>query len=307
MKDFSHLFVPNEVSLRLSQYYAKVCSRCGGMCCSYNISPINHNVSLDYNMNEDNIMVLRKALILQKDFRIKFFKNVIRSLKYFSKKGFGKGLLKYVRDNKYSLRAIVKAYRRINEAIDEHNAAVTRDDLLDMGNRSVSDCLFLIPGFGCILGEHRPFTCLTAFRRCFGELELNEYVESRVHRVEDEDELLDYLREDFRLGEHTLPRVIIGGAPGFREKVERMATGRKMAEVGALSNFQLAVLCDFITFPFSKPHECIADRIEQKKFYILKKIKDSPVITLADSITAGGGDDSFDFGLDYVEVFEIKG
>lgn len=307
MKDFSHILNPNETSLKLSQYFAKVCGKCGGMCCSYNISPIDHNFSLSYNLNEDNIVVLRKALILNRDYRMKFFRNVLRSLKYFARKGFGQGLPHYVKANKFSLRAIVKAYRIINKRIDAHNAAVLKDDPLDMNYRTISDCLFLIPRFGCILGEHRPFTCVTAFRRCFTELELSQYVESRVHRVKDEAELLEYLREDFRLGEHTLPRVIIGATQDFKKKAALLATGKKTASVGVLTYFQLAVLCDFITFPFSKPHECIEDRIEQNKFYIMKKIKDPPSLTFADSLTLCISDNSFDFGLDYVEVFEIVG
>ncbi len=307
MKDFSHILNPNEASLELSQYFAKVCGKCGGMCCSYNISPIDHNFTLSYNLNEDNMVVLKKALILSKDYRIKFFRNVIQSLKYFEKKGFGKGLPDYVRTNKFSLRAIVKAYRLINKRIDAYNAAILRDDPLDMNYKVINDCLFLIPRFGCILGEHRPFTCVTAFRNCFVELELSRYVESRVHKVNDERELLKYLREDFRLGEHTLPRVIIGGSSDFIKKATLLATGKKTASVGDLTDFQLAVLCDFITFPFSKPHKCIEDRIEQSKFYIMKKIKEPPSLTFADSLTFGVSDNSFNFGLDYVEVFEIVG
>lgn len=238
---------------------------------------------------------------------MKFFRNVMRSLRYFAKKGFGQGLLTYVKASKFSLRSIVKAYRKINERIDAHNAAVIKDDPLDMGYRTINDCLFLIPRFGCILGEHRPFTCVTAFRKCFTELELSQYVRSRVHRVNDEEELLEYIYEDFRLGEHTLPRVIIGGSPNFREKAASLAAGKKTTSVGDLTYYQLAVLCDFITFPFSKPHESIEDRIDHRKFYLMKKIKDPPLLTFADSLTEGIADNSFDFGLDYVEVFEIVG
>lgn len=307
MKDFSHILNPDEAAIKQSQYYAQVCGRCGGMCCTYNISPIDHKFPLSYNLNEDNIVILKKALILNRDFRLKFFRNVIRSLRYFSKKGFGRGLLKYVKANKFSLRAIVKAYRKINQQIDAHNKEVTKDDPFDLCYRSFTDCLFLIPGFGCILGEHRPFTCVTAFRKCFSELELFSYVESRVHKVKEECELLEYLREDYRLGEHTLPRVIIGASQDFINKASLLTAGKKTACVGDLTYFQLAVLCDFVTFPFSKPVESIKDRIDPDKFYIMKKIKDPPLLTFADSLNMGVSDNSFDFGLDYVEVFEITG
>ena len=305
MKDFSELFTSNESSKKLSQYFSSVCGKCKGMCCTYNMSPVDHNYSLKNNLTDDTVIILKKALILSKDYRKRFFTNVSRSLRYFEKKGYGKGLLDYVKRNKYSLKTIFKAYRLINEKIERYNEEAEKAYASGGDYDPINDCLFLIPGWGCIMEEYRPYTCITAFRKCFKKLDLFDFVESKINDIKNPELLGQYLKEDFRIDEHTLPKIIIGASHEQKKTILKLIRGKKTTSTGELTYKQLALLADFITFPFMKPPECLKGMINQAVFYIFKKIKDPPPITFVESITPGEKDDSFEFGLDFVQVFKI--
>jgi len=305
MKDFSDILARNESSKKLGEYFAKICGKCGGMCCSYNISPISNYMPLSFVMSDENIIVLRKALILHRDFRKRFFRNLRSSLAYFRKRGFGKGLYNYIKRNKFSLLSIVKAYRRMCRRIDVHNEQVTREDIYDLEGRGINDCILLIPGRGCILEEYRPYTCVIAFRKCFRKLDLFDFVKSSILYA-NEKMLMEYLWHDFRLGEEARPKIIIGASNGFKKRVSKFTPEKRPAHFDELSYYQLTRLADFIVLPFHKIPDCMKGLIDIDIFYLMRSVKDPPLLTFVDRLYPGDRDNSFEFGLDYTQLFEIS-
>lgn len=305
MKDFSRLFQRNETKERLSVYYGSVCAKCGGMCCSYNISPVQYTNTLNANLSDDNMIILKKALLLRKDLRKRFLFNVRRSLTYLEKAGFGKGLLDFAERNRFSLKSIVKAYMLVDKKIAAYNRSILKKDPLDMNNRAVNECIFLLPGKGCILDDCRPFTCVTAFRKCFKKLTLFDYVEGNTHRGTEE-EILAYIRADFRIDQEiTKPKIIVGASEDLKKKLTKIYREKKPGYFKTLTFDQLAKLADFVVIPFSRIPACLKGMIDRKIFYFEITVKDPPAIIFVDEITQGEPDDSFDFGLDYVQLFEV--
>jgi len=307
IRDFSHLFVPDSTKIKIAEYYASVCSRCGGMCCSYNTSPIHAEFSLPTNMMDENIVILKKGLILHKDFRRRFFRNIRKSFFHLETKGFGKGLLQYIDKNKFSLKAIVKAYMRVDREINDYNRRMYEKDPLDMAGRVISDCFLLIPGKGCVLEEYRPFTCKTAFRKCFAELNLFEYVEANTFRVNEKD-LFDYIRADLIIDEDsTLPKIIIGASDLMKENISKLKPDETPAFFRRLSYFQLANLADYVAIPYLKMKACLKDIIKPSisAFFPYEGVKVAPHLVFIDEIYPGDPDNSFDFGLDYAQLFRV--
>ncbi len=305
LPDFSHLFVPNNANLNLKKYYAKVCGRCGGMCCSFNISPVDFRYSLGWNMNNDNIRIVRKGLMLCRDYRKRFTENVKLSLNYLESRGFGVGLSDLVEQHKFSLKAVIKAYMIIHREIENYNNRITAADKFDSEYRAIRDCFFLIPGRGCVFEEYRPFTCVTAFRKCFRELKLFEFVESRINEAE-ADELFEYIRLDFELGGASKPRIIINADEKLKKNLSKLLKEKLPGHFGKLTYFQLAKLADFITYPFYKEPDCLDGMLEEKIFYFAHKVKDAPLITFVDNLEEGESNSNFEFGLDYVQVFRVS-
>ncbi|MCE1246698.1 MAG: hypothetical protein LWY06_08645 [Firmicutes bacterium] len=305
LPDFSHLFKDNETRIHLRKYYGKVCGRCGGMCCSYNISPVDFRFSLLHNMENDNIIIVRKAMILCRDFKERFIRNVKRSLAAHASKGFGTGLANLVEKHGYSLKSIIKAYMIINSEIEAHNNKVLAADKYDSGFQAIRDCFFMIPGYGCIFEEYRPFTCVTAFRKCFRELNLFDFVDAKINEAEAGD-LFDFIKHDLMLSITVKPTIIINAGSELKEKLFELYPSRKPGYFEKLTYFQLAKLADFITYPFYPQPECLQGLINENIYYFIGRVKDAPPFTFVDTLEKGEPNSNFEFGLDYVRAFRIS-
>lgn len=303
--DFSDILKPGEANKAVAEYYARVCSRCGGLCCSFNTSPVMCEFSLAANLEDENIIILKKALILHADFKNRFHKNITASIKYFQRLGIGKKALSLLREKKFSLPVIVQIYRLLDRQIKQYNKKVYRVDRYDMRGRAYSDCLFLIPGKGCIMEEYRPYTCKTAFRKCFPLLKLSDYVQANTLTAAP-GRLYEYIKSCYQIDpEIALPRIIVGAKSELKKKLSRLLKDHKPATFKKLSYYQLAQLADFISFPFMKVPRCMDDLIDYERFYIMGNIKDPPPLILVDEIYPGTQSKDFDFGLDYVQLFKV--
>lgn len=244
---------------------------------------------------------------MHRDFRRRFFRNIHKSLLHLERKGFGKGLFPYIKRNKFAFKAIVKAYMRIDREINDYNTKILKKDPLDMVGKVISDCFMLIPGKGCVLEEYRSFTCKTAFRNCFKGLDLYDYVEANTYRVSEKD-LFDYVRSDLIIDrESTLPKIIIGADDTLKEKLSVLTPEHKPGLFNKLSYYQLARLGDYVAIPYLKIPDCLEDVLEPtiSAFFPYKNVKDSPPLVFVDEIHRGDPDNSFNFGLDYVQLFRI--
>lgn len=304
-EDFSVLFNKNEARARTEAYTGSICSNCGGLCCAYNTSPISHTFSVSVNLDDESIVNLKKALLLHGDFKKRFENSFRLLMEHFHKKGFGRDIPLTQDSQKFSVETVVQALWKVDREIDQFNQNLYQSDPLNQKGLAYSDCLFLIPGTGCILEEYRPYTCITSFRKCFGALDLNDFVEGNIHQAEEE-RLLSFLRADLEIDrERFTPVIIIGAGEDFISKVRTVMAEKKTVEIPPLSPYQLTLLADFICLPFLKTPEPLKDFINRDDFYFFGKIKDSPPVTFVRDLTEGPSGDDYGFGMDYVRVFRV--
>jgi hypothetical protein len=248
---------------------------------------------------------VRKALILCKDFKQRFIANVRRSLTFLETKGFGKGVLSLVEQHGFTLKAIIKAYMIVHKDIENFNRQVYQQDENDSEYRAIRDCFFMIPGYGCIFDEYRPFTCVTAFRKCFRDLQLYDFVEAKINEV-DADELYRFIRLDLKMSQSAKPRIIINADENLKAKLTPLQRDRQPGQFESLTYYQLTRLADFMTYPFYPEPKCLEGLIKESIFYLMGKVKDTPLIVFVDKLEKGELNNDFEFGLDYVQVFRIK-
>ncbi len=302
--DYSDLFKPNESKKRLSQYAWDICNKCGGMCCAYNTSPISHDFSLSANMEDINLIQLKKALALHGDFKKRFQNNIMALLEHFNKKGFGRGMADFVRNHDFSLEAVVQALWKVDREIDNYNRVIIKQAPANQKSDIYSDCLLLLPDYGCVLEEYRPYTCKTAFRKCFTHLSLEDYILSNIHRGPAET-IYQYLKESLDIDrERTVPVFIISSDQDFTRRVRELYNGLRQTHVPGLTYYQLALLGDFTSLPFIGVPGEIKHLIRRQDYYFQDKVKDPPVMTIIDAVKPGEGGDDYTFGLEYVICFE---
>ncbi|MFP4498736.1 MAG: hypothetical protein ACLFQV_11035, partial [Vulcanimicrobiota bacterium] len=194
---------------------------------------------------------------------------------------------------------------KIQGEVEKMNNALSKIDKEDVDNFGYSDCLFLIPGQGCILEEFRPHVCVTAFRNCFKQLQLYDFVDANIFEVNEED-LYKYFRADFEISRKvTRPKIVIGASENFRKKTEKYFPNRGLGHIEELSYYELALLADFIVLPFSTLPGDMQGKINRAEFYLFNKIKDSPPVTFIEKLERGTSNNKFDFGLDYCQLFKI--
>lgn len=303
--DFSKEFQSNQYRIKTGQYCGKICARCGGMCCAFNTSPISNQFSLPINFEDDNVIVGKKMFHLHEDFRKKFVDNMKKLMAHFEKKGFGKGLVKDLEKSGFDYETCMKILWVIEGEITRYNYKVYEKDPYNDEGKIYNDCLFLIPGQGCIMEQYRPFTCITAFRKCFPSLDLFNFTLGNVHKIT-ENRLYEYVKANLKINSQGfVPALIIGAPPQLQNALAELFIEVKTSQIDELSIHQLALLADFITYPFRKLHKSLNKALNKEEFYIAKRIKDPPPFTFINRIYEGEKSFDFSFGMDYVQCFEV--
>jgi len=145
---------------RLLDYYKSVCLSCTLSCCTHNISPVVHYLSVEDILNSAELVLVEKALEVDSGYKQIFQDNVRASLRYIGDKGFSCDL-NYLEKNDYSLKSVVTVYRDLDKEIELYNGKMENRDY----DKAFNSCFFLIPGTGCILQNYRPAICRSEERR----------------------------------------------------------------------------------------------------------------------------------------------
>jgi len=298
ISDFSHILEPGMHRQKLQEYYASICAPCGGLCCAFNSSPVSSEVSLKVNLLDEYLVILAKALALHQRFRVRFVQNMRLLLARFRQAGFEAEEGEMERD---PLHSAVQALFDVAVQIEDYNRK-TREE----GGKPYSHCLFLNPDRGCIMEEYRPYHCITAFRNCFAGLDLHLFINGAIRQATGVS-LLAYTSASLAMGRRgVLPMVLIGADRQTRRGMEELFSQRSLPAAGRLSHHQLALLADFITYPFTEMPRELKGVIGEDGFYFMGRVKDPPPVVFVEEIYPGPAPDDFRFGLDYVQCFRVS-
>lgn len=288
---------------RLLSYYKSICSACLLSCCSHNISPIVNYLSVETILNGPDISLVEKALELDSEYKDIFKKNIKTSLQYLSAKGFPCDF-NYLEENDYDLRSIVTVYRDIDERIEVYNNKMKKEDF----QKVFDTCFFIIPGTGCLLENYRPTVCKIAFRNCFNDLSLYDFVEGNIRKA-DSSVVLGYIKRDFEdCSRVYLPKIIIGATEEFKNSSRKfMAPFMIDLNLKEISYLHAAQLADFLAYPAryrEKRSKFIKDNIIDK-YPEVRKDRAFGLI-FADNLVKEKEEGLFGFGMEWLDIFKIE-
>ncbi|HPZ07465.1 MAG TPA: hypothetical protein PL110_05085 [Candidatus Eremiobacteraeota bacterium] len=286
-----------EIRSKLLNYYRSVCRRCNGRCCTYNTSPVSCKVPLELILNSEDIIILKKALFFDITFKNKFKENIRTGLLYLIKKGFALDFLDYLEENDFNVKSFVTVYRGIDARINEFNEKMAAEGRYEAKH---DECFCLIPGRGCIFEHYRPLVCKMAFRYCFKELDLYEFLEGNI-RVSTGEEVLKYLEDDIKLNERVMvPKIVLGADTKVKSSAMKfLKEDMKSLEFDTLSYMDMVKLADFLISPF------ITGDLEIGNTILSSKLPGIYPLIFIDNLFRDDRNEKFGFGLECVEVFMV--